>query len=110
MYWLAKSDTTQARTCLVKSLSFSLDHIPAVVLLARLYLSDPSSLKLPFAEGLLDTLTKRHGWDVPEAWFELSKCYKGSKRPQREKECLIWALQLEETRSVRSWTCLPRLL
>ncbi|KAK4058229.1 hypothetical protein OIO90_000968 [Microbotryomycetes sp. JL221] len=71
--------------------------------------------KLPFAEGILETLTKRHGWDSPEAWFELSKCFnlkrdKLGRRLERERECLVWALQLEETRSVRKWDCVPRVL
>ncbi|KAL8277048.1 hypothetical protein RQP46_010582 [Phenoliferia psychrophenolica] len=99
----------EARTCLIKALAFDLSHISATVLLARLYLSTGPA-KLPYAEGMLDTLTKRQAWDVPEAWFELSRCYKGTNRLARERECLVWALQLEETKSVRPLSCLPRLL
>ncbi|KDE09737.1 hypothetical protein MVLG_00139 [Microbotryum lychnidis-dioicae p1A1 Lamole] len=124
LYRLAKNELKAARSCLIKALSFQADHVPAVILMARVYLADPvpssttrsptptatTNLKLPFAEALLDTLTKRYGWDVPEAWFELSKCYKGSGRTEREKECLVWALQLEETRSIRSLSAVPRLL
>ncbi|SCZ90370.1 BZ3500_MvSof-1268-A1-R1_Chr1-3g01947 [Microbotryum saponariae] len=124
LYRLAKNELKAARSCLIKALSFQADHVPAVILMARVYLADPvpssttttstptatTNPKLPFAEALLDTLTKRYGWDVPEAWFELSKCYKGSGRTEREKECLVWALQLEETRSIRSLSAIPRLL
>ncbi|SCV68439.1 BQ2448_560 [Microbotryum intermedium] len=126
LYRLAKNELKAARSCLIKALSFQTDHVPAVILMARVYLAEPvpssttsttpsttpaaTNPKLPFAEALLDTLTKRYGWDVPEAWFELSKCYKGSGRTQREKECLVWALQLEETRSVRPLSAVPRLL
>ncbi|SGY34748.1 BQ5605_C002g01676 [Microbotryum silenes-dioicae] len=124
LYRLAKNELKAARSCLIKALSFQADHVPAVILMARVYLADPvpssttrsptptatTNPKLPFAEALLDTLTKRYGWDVPEAWFELSKCYKGSGRTEREKECLVWALQLEETRSIRSLSAVPRLL
>ncbi|KAM0793005.1 hypothetical protein ACM66B_000498 [Microbotryomycetes sp. NB124-2] len=120
----AKGDDDTARTCLHKALSCAPDHLPASLSLARLYISpclgdkpDSSAIdrKLPFAEGLLETLTKRHGWDSPEAWFELSKCFKlkGDKlgrRRERERECLVWALQLEETRSVRRWDAVPRVL
>lgn len=60
------------------------------------------ALQLPLAESMLDTLTQHAGWDSPEAWFELSKCYKLTGRKAREKECLVWALQLEETRPVRN--------
>ncbi|BGP21877.1 microtubule-associated protein [Rhodotorula toruloides] len=60
------------------------------------------ALQLPLAESMLDTLTQHAGWDSPEAWFELSKCYKLTGRKARERECLVWALQLEETRPVRN--------
>lgn len=109
LYNLATSSPEAARTSFVKALAYDLNHIGANVLLARLYLAGAPA-KVPYAEGLLDTLTKRYGWDVPEAWFELSRCYKATGRPGREKECLVWALQLEETRSVRALGCLPRLL
>lgn len=124
MYYLAKSNLQQAQTCLHKSLSFELDHPPALVLLSKLYLTGCKpgdtrqvlSKQLPFAEGILETLTKRQGWDAPEAWFELSKCFQlqqdaSGRRKERERECLVWALQLEETRSVRRWQdAVPRLL
>ncbi|ORY62875.1 hypothetical protein BCR35DRAFT_334838 [Leucosporidium creatinivorum] len=121
LYHTAQSDLSIARTCLAKSLSFVPDHSPALVLLSRLYLTEatttPSGLtkKLPFAEGILETLTKRQGWDSPEAWFELSRCFKlapgvEGRRKERERECLVWALQLEETRAVREWKVVPRVL
>lgn len=106
---VANGAVEEARTCLIKALAFNLSHIGATVLLARLYLA-MSPAKLPYAEGMLDTLTKRQAWDVPEAWFELSRCYKGTARPAREKECLVWALQLEETKGVRPLSCVPRVL
>ncbi|GAA6051308.1 hypothetical protein JCM3770_006804 [Rhodotorula araucariae] len=61
------------------------------------------ALALPLAETLLGTLTAHGGWDVPEAWAELARCYRMSvpARRERERECLVWALQLEETRAVR---------
>lgn len=61
------------------------------------------SLSLPLAETLLGTLTAYGGWDVPEAWAELARCYRLSepRRADKERECLVWALQLEETRPVR---------
>ncbi|GAA5895475.1 hypothetical protein JCM5296_006778 [Sporobolomyces johnsonii] len=133
---IARGETARARVVLQKAFTFDVDHLPSLVLFSRLYLtppppppspspssadsappsplSDPSSWvhrQLPFAEALLDTLTKRRGWDSPEAWFELSRCYKHTARRDKEKECLVWALQLEETRSVRSLgRALPRVL
>ena len=61
------------------------------------------ALSIPLAEALLGTLTAHGGWDVPEAWAELARCYRLSepRRADKERECLVWALQLEETRPVR---------
>ncbi|KPV78685.1 uncharacterized protein RHOBADRAFT_51121 [Rhodotorula graminis WP1] len=61
------------------------------------------ALSLPLAEALLSTLTAHGGWDVPEAWAELARCYRvcEPRRADKERECLVWALQLEETRPVR---------
>ncbi|GAA5974005.1 hypothetical protein JCM11641_008208 [Rhodosporidiobolus odoratus] len=63
------------------------------------------SLQLPLAESTLVALTSTSG-GVPgttsaEAWYELSRCYNLTGRKERERECLIKALELEETRSVR---------
>lgn len=105
---IAKGETKLARSSLQRAFSYSIDHLPSLILFSRLYLTptSPSDTtyihkQLPFAEALLDTLTKKRGWDCPEAWFELSRCYKLTGRGEKEKECLVWALQLEETRAVR---------
>ncbi|GAA5915327.1 uncharacterized protein JCM6883_002403 [Sporobolomyces salmoneus] len=113
---IAQGETSLARKTLQKAFSFETDHLPSLILFSRLYLTPPSSspspsssssssswvtTQLPFAESLLDTLTQKQGWDSPEAWFELSKCYKETGRKEKEKECLVWALQLEETRGLR---------
>ncbi|GAA5839590.1 hypothetical protein JCM11251_003554 [Rhodosporidiobolus azoricus] len=61
-------------------------------------------LQLPLAEALLSTLTSSSGAgeSSPEAWFELSRCYKLSgERRDQERECLVKALGLEQTRAVR---------
>ncbi|GAA6010372.1 hypothetical protein JCM10207_005198 [Rhodosporidiobolus poonsookiae] len=73
------------------------------------------SLTLPLAESTLTTLTRHGGWDAPEAWFELSRCFAGAgSNPARrasERECLVRALQLEETRPARNLRAsVPRLL
>ncbi|GAA5875681.1 hypothetical protein JCM16303_003953 [Sporobolomyces ruberrimus] len=112
---IAKGEIKAARSALQKAFSFEIDHLPSLILFSRLYLTPPPSTpspqseptlswihtQLPFAEALLETLTKQRGWDCPEAWFELSRCYKLTDRRDKEKECLVWALQLEETRSLR---------
>lgn len=113
---IAKGETREARRVLQKAFSYETDHLPSIVQFSRLYLVEPpitssSSSSSPspswvhtqvsFAEALLETLTQKRGWDCPEAWFELSKCYRLTGRKDKEKECLVWALQLEETRSLR---------
>jgi len=115
---LLKGESKLARSSLQRAFSYSIDHLPSLILFSRLYLTPPTSTdttyltkQLPFAEALLDTLTKKKGWDCPEAWFELSRCYRLTGRLGKEKECLVWALQLEETRAVREREkCLDRIL
>ncbi|GAA5969963.1 hypothetical protein JCM3765_002325 [Sporobolomyces pararoseus] len=124
---IAKGDVKEARIVLQKAFSFKVDHLPSIVQFSRLYLTPPPPppsatttsstspswvhTQLPFAESLLETLTKKQGWDCPDAWFELSKCYKHTNRREKEKECLVWSLQLEETRSLRNLeTGLDRIL
>lgn len=34
----------------------------------------------------------------------------GGRRKERERESLVWALQLEETRGVRGWGVVGRVL
>lgn len=109
LYWISNGDNEQARTSIQKCLSFSIEHIPAIIIQARLYIN-ASPTKIPFAEGMLSTLTQTHGWNVPEAWFELSRCYKSAGRTEKERECLVEALKLENSRSIREFSVVPRLL
>ncbi|GAA5866685.1 hypothetical protein JCM3774_001957 [Rhodotorula dairenensis] len=63
--------------------------------------SDWLVLQVPLAESMLETVVVREGYDVAEAWYELSRCYQLTQRPRQEKECLVRALELERTRPVR---------
>lgn len=60
---------------------------------------DPGNIDL--AAGMLESLTRGTGWDVPEAWYLLAKAYKLQGRRERERECLAFALELSEKRGVR---------
>ncbi|PWN51062.1 TPR-like protein [Violaceomyces palustris] len=60
---------------------------------------DLSSVSL--AEGLLNSVTTGSGWDCSEAWYFLAKAVKRSGRVKRERECLDYALKLEQSRPVR---------
>lgn len=62
------------------------------------------SATLSMAEGLLVNLTQTSGWSSPEAWLYLSKVMQQTGRPERQRECLEYALQLERTKPVRPLT------
>lgn len=57
---------------------------------------------LSMAEGLLVSLTQNGGWATPEAWLYLSKVLQQTNRPERQRECLQYALQLERAKPIRS--------
>lgn len=58
-------------------------------------------VQVPLAEAMLETIVHREGYDVPEAWYELGRCYQLTGRARDEKECLVRALELERTRPIR---------
>ncbi|KWU43678.1 protein prenylyltransferase [Rhodotorula sp. JG-1b] len=58
-------------------------------------------VQVPLAEAMLETIVHREGYDVPEAWYELGRCYRLTGRARDEKECLVRALELERTRPIR---------
>jgi len=63
------------------------------------------------AEGVLDTTTKSLGWNSAEAWFYLGQVFEASGRLARAKECLWYALDLEQSRPIREFAdSLPRYL
>ena len=57
---------------------------------------------IDMAAGLLEDATRRTiGFDVPEAWYFLSRAVGLQGRKEKQRECLIEALQLDEGRTVR---------
>ena len=96
---------------LQKALVIEQDHIVALIHLAELYLKDPTPANVDLAAGLLNIHTKGAGWDVPEAWYFLARACQLQGRKERERECLLYALRLQETRCIRPITsALPRVL
>ncbi|RXK37161.1 hypothetical protein M231_05530 [Tremella mesenterica] len=83
-----------------KSILLRPDHPAGIVVLAKLYLSTG---QVDLAHTLLNQLTQDTGWDVPEAWYYLGKVCEAQGRMERSKECLIYALGLEESRPCRRW-------
>jgi hypothetical protein len=56
------------------------------------------------AESMLETTTRCEGWSSAEAWFYLGKVFEASDRLTRAKECLWYALDLEQSRPVRDFS------
>ncbi|PWN39349.1 TPR-like protein [Ceraceosorus guamensis] len=53
------------------------------------------------AEGLLTSITLSHGWDSPEAWLYLGQVASKTSRREKARQCLEFALNLEQTKPVR---------
>ncbi|KAG9033151.1 hypothetical protein FRB95_000493 [Tulasnella sp. JGI-2019a] len=113
----ARGEDSLAFESLHKAIVIDQDHVGALVHLAQQYLKPtpdsktPSSGNVDLAAGLLTGLTEGQGWDIPEAWYFLAKACGLQGRRERERECLVYALQLQETRCIRSLrTAVPRCL
>lgn len=89
---------SQALAAFTKSLLLRPDHPPAVVMLARLYLGQGD---VDLAHSLLSQLTQDRGWDVPEAWYTLGTVCDKQGRPSASRESLLYALELERSRTCR---------
>lgn len=56
---------------------------------------------LSMAEGLLVSLSQNQGWNCPEAWLYLGRVMQHTHRPERQRECLQYALQTERSKPIR---------
>jgi hypothetical protein len=103
LYFAALGNDRRAEDTLQKALILSPDYVPALVHLTRLQLAraDGPSADVDLAAGMLERVTRGAGWDVPEVWHLLAKAYGLQGRAPRERECLLYALELAEGRSVR---------
>jgi hypothetical protein len=104
-----------------KALFIAPDDVSAVVHLCRLHLAQAEAAKcasmsapnavavgggsnmgeVDLATGMLEACTRGAGWDVPEAWHLLGKAYGLQGRVERERECLLYALELVQGRGIR---------
>ncbi|KAG1864925.1 hypothetical protein DFJ58DRAFT_655520, partial [Suillus subalutaceus] len=79
--------------------------ITASVHLCRIHLSTKSSTdaidsdKVDLVAGILGHVTRGPGWDVPEAWYYLTKAYGLQHCKDKERESLATALALSDRRS-----------
>ena len=58
---------------------------------------------MDIAAGMLEALTRGTGWDVAEAWYLLGKAYNMQGRKDRERECLMFSLELAKVRGIRDF-------
>ncbi|KAG0261688.1 hypothetical protein BG011_000784 [Mortierella polycephala] len=107
LLYAAQSDQDTAFISYSKALALAPYHPACQTRVGRSYLETGS---LEMAEGILETTTKSHGWDSAEAWLYLGKVFEASARLSRAKECLWYALDLESSKPIRSFTeCVPRV-
>ncbi|KAI8077855.1 uncharacterized protein BX664DRAFT_270576 [Halteromyces radiatus] len=65
---------------------------------------------LVVSEGILNNLTRGKGWNHPEAWYHLGDLYNKTNRMERAKNCLFYALELEDTEPIQPFSILPRCI
>ncbi|KAF9583231.1 hypothetical protein BGW38_009971 [Lunasporangiospora selenospora] len=108
LLYAAQDDQETASVSYSKALALAPYHTACLTRVGRAYLEAGS---LEMAENALETTTKSQGWRSAEAWLYLGKVYEASDRLQRAKECLWYALDLEQSRPIREFAdAVPRYL
>ncbi|KAG0353593.1 hypothetical protein BGZ54_002181 [Gamsiella multidivaricata] len=101
LLYAAQGDQETASVSYSKALALAPYHAACLTRVGRSYLEAGS---LEMAENMLETTTKSQGWSNAEAWFYLGKVFEASDRLGRAKECLWYALDLEQSRPVREFS------
>ncbi|KAI8330708.1 hypothetical protein BC941DRAFT_517938 [Chlamydoabsidia padenii] len=112
-YQLQKDDDDElyntALDAFKKALAIDPDHIQTHVDMAATWIEHQDK-EWELAEALLDRTTKSLGWDHEEAWYLLGQVYQHQQSMDRAKECLLYALELSETKPLRPFSLLPRFV
>ncbi|KAF9340278.1 hypothetical protein BGZ91_002780 [Linnemannia elongata] len=101
LLYAAQGDQETASVSFSKALALAPYHPACLTRVGQSYLEAGS---LEMAESVLDTTTKSQGWNSAEAWFYLGKVFEASDRLVRAKECLWYALDLEQSRPIRDFS------
>lgn len=104
---LAQNKPDKAISAFQKGLVTKPNDVDCRIWLARAYIEQGH---LEIAEGLLQAITQENGWDHASAWYYLGEIYKKTDRLDRTKDCLFYALELESTTPIQSFTILPRFV
>lgn len=96
------------------ALAVDIDDVDANVGMAQTLLALPED-EQPFArdqaEALLFSMSKLKGWDNPDVWFLLGKCYSDAFLAEEADNALWYCYELETTQPVRHWKNVqPKLL
>ncbi|KAF9926655.1 hypothetical protein FBU30_003799 [Linnemannia zychae] len=101
LLYAAQDDQETASVSFSKALALAPYHAACLTRVGQSYLEAGS---LDMAESVLETTTKAQGWNSAEAWFYLGKVFEASDRLVRAKECLWYALDLEQSRPIREFS------
>ncbi|KAI8890508.1 TPR-like protein [Backusella circina FSU 941] len=104
---LAQNDPKRAIKAFEKGLVTQPNDVNCRVYLATTFIEQG---QLEIAEGLLEAITQGNGWDCASAWYQLSQIYKQTQRIERTKDCLFYALELENTTPILPFTTLPHFV
>jgi tetratricopeptide (TPR) repeat protein len=82
-----------------KALTLDEDHVATHVDMAKVFISLE---EWEIAESLLERTTRSFGWDHSEAWYLLGLAYQQDRRLDldRAKNCLLYALELNDTSTI----------
>lgn len=93
-----------------KALAIQPNHVQTHVDMAKAWIEHKDNPQWELAEALLDNTTKSLGWDHEEAWYLLGLAHRQRNSLERSKEYLLYALQLSETKPLRSFKIVPRFV
>ncbi|KAI9318362.1 hypothetical protein BX666DRAFT_1855116 [Dichotomocladium elegans] len=103
-YFLALHQPEDAMAAFEKGLSVHQHDVENIAWLAKTHMECGH---METAEGLLESLTKGYGWDCSMAWLLLGNIYRHTDRIGRAKECLMYAVDLENTKPIQPFSILP---
>ncbi|KAG0634951.1 hypothetical protein HOY80DRAFT_486123 [Tuber brumale] len=118
---LSQDKRSEASELFEAALMIDVNYPPAIIGLCEILLELPPTLQGPLPQtwiigknralALLQSLTSSpRGWNIPEAWFALSKAFELEKDVKNAKNALWKVIELEDAKGVRPFTELPRIL
>ncbi|PWW77446.1 hypothetical protein C7212DRAFT_350992 [Tuber magnatum] len=118
---LSQSKKSEASELFEAALMIDVNYPPAIIGLCEILLELPPTPQVPLPQtwiigknralALLQSLTSSpRGWNLPEAWFALSRAFELEKDVKNAKNALWKVIEFEDAKGVRPFTELPRIL